>query len=117
MIIKQAQAVLLTFRLMDPPYCHVRHFFLRPREGGVVTVTSRYTIKYRIPINNICTFRLMGFLPLDVCKISSGHGPFSRTVFCVRELSPRFVISSRKESAVSTLLRPTESSRTGVDAG
>ena len=29
----------------SPTSSSVRHFFLRPREGGVVTVTSRYLIK------------------------------------------------------------------------
>jgi len=43
-----------TSSTFKPPTCatsatssSVRHFFLRPREGGVVTATSRYSIKQR----------------------------------------------------------------------
>jgi hypothetical protein len=35
----------------SPTSSSVRHFFLRPREGGVVTVTSRYLITQRTNSN------------------------------------------------------------------
>jgi len=40
-------SIYIYIHASSPTSSSVRHFFLRPREGGVVTVTSRYSIKQR----------------------------------------------------------------------